>query len=401
MPVFKYRGVSDAGKTVSGQMEAADEAALEHKLRGIGYWLVDAKRMRNRSTLFVKSISRRDMIDFYTLMCFQVKAGVSLIQAIKVAAGETENIRLQLALKSVHRRIESGALLFEAMNEHPEAFTRQVVYMVRAGELSCKLTETFSELRRYQEWLERVIADIRQATIYPIIVMCVVMSLIGFLFAFVIPKFVVLLTEINLPLPLITKIVFGASDVAKATWWIWMIGIVSGYMIVRTGRRHSKRFALHFDWFLLKLPAFGDLNLMISMSRFTHNLAVMYRSGLPIIEALQLCEVVVGNKVVETAVRDVKLNVKAGIGLSIAMGRHKVFPAMVLKMVSLGETTGSLYDALENAAEFYNEIIPRRMKKIFSLLEPVIMLGLVAIVGTVALSIFLPIMNMMTGAGKH
>lgn len=401
MPVFKYRGVSDAGKTVSGQMEAADEGALEHKLRGIGYWLVDAKRMRNRSTLFVKSISRRDMIDFYTLMCFQVKAGVSLIQAIKVAAGETENIRLQLALKSVHRRIESGALLFEAMNEHPEAFTRQVVYMVRAGELSCKLTETFSELRRYQEWLERVIADIRQATIYPIIVMCVVMSLIGFLFAFVIPKFVVLLTEINLPLPLITKIVFGASDVAKATWWIWMIGIVSGYMIVRTGRRHSKRFALHFDWFLLKLPAFGDLNLMISMSRFTHNLAVMYRSGLPIIEALQLCEVVVGNKVVETAVRDVKLNVKAGIGLSIAMGRHKVFPAMVLKMVSLGETTGSLYDALENAAEFYNEIIPRRMKKIFSLLEPVIMLCLVAIVGTVALSIFLPIMNMMTGAGKH
>ena len=148
---------------------------------------------------------------------------------------------------------------------------------------------------------------------------------------------------------------------------------------------------------LIKIPFFGELNRMISMSRFTHNLAVMYNSGLPIIDALQLCEVVVGNRVVEDAVRDVKMKVKAGIGLSIAMGRHKVFPAMVLKMVSLGEGTGSLYAALENAADFYNEVIPRRMKKIFSLMEPIIMLFLVAIVGAVAMSIFLPIMNMMTG----
>jgi type IV pilus assembly protein PilC len=337
------------------------------------------------------------MIDFYTLMSFQTKAGVSLIQAIKVAAGETMNLRLRIALKGVFQRIESGAMLFEALHEYPEAFSRQVVYMVRSGEMSCKLTETFVELRHYQEWLERIVADMRQATIYPLVVVSVITTFIGVLFTVVVPKFAMLLVEMKIPLPVLTRIVFGVSDFAKATWWIWLIGITVIYLGIRLGRKHSKGFARNFDWFLLKLPLFGELNRMISMSRFTHNLAVMYNSGLPIIDALQLCEVVVGNRVVEAAVRDVKIKVKAGIGLSIAMGRHKVFPAMVLKMVSLGEGTGSLYAALENAADFYNEVIPRRMKKIFSLLEPVIMLFLVGLVGTVAMAIFLPIMSMMTG----
>jgi type IV pilus assembly protein PilC len=237
----------------------------------------------------------------------------------------------------------------------------------------------------------------RQATIYPLVVLSVITTFIGLLFTVVVPKFAMLLVEMKIPLPVVTRVVFGVSDFAKATWWMWLISITLVIVGVKLGRKHSKGFAKNFDWFLLKLPLFGELNRMISMSRFTHNLAVMYNSGLPIIDALQLCEVVVGNRVVESAVRDVKVKVKAGIGLSIAMGRHKVFPAMVLKMVSLGEGTGSLYAALENAADFYNEVIPRRMKKIFSLLEPVIMLFLVGLVGTVAMAIFLPIMSMMTG----
>lgn len=400
MAAFQYSAVNAAGKAVTGRMEAADEGALEQKLLAIGFWLVSAKRQKDASTVFVKPISRRDMIDFYTLMSFQTKAGVSLIQAIKVASGETQNIRLKIALKDVFQKIESGAMLFEAMNGHPEAFSRQVVYMIRSGEMSCKLTDTFVELREYQEWLERIVADMRQATIYPLVVVSVITVFIGFLFTVVVPKFAVLLTQMELPLPLITKIVFGASDFAKATWWMWLIGFAVLYIGVRLGRKRSKGFARNYDWMLLKIPLFGELNRMISMSRFTHNLAVMYNSGLPIIDALQLCEVVVGNRVVEDAVRDVKMKVKAGIGLSIAMGRHKVFPAMVLKMVSLGEGTGSLYAALENAADFYNEVIPRRMKKIFSLLEPVIMLFLVGLVATVALSIFLPIITMMTGLKK-
>jgi type II secretory pathway component PulF len=400
MAAFAYSAVNAAGKAVNGRMEAADESALEQKLLAIGFWLVSSKRQKDASTVFVKPISRRDMIDFYTLMSFQTKAGVSLIQAIKVAAGETQNLRLRIALKGVFQRIESGAMLFEALSAYPEAFSRQVVYMVRSGEMSCKLDATFVELRAYQEWLERIVADMRQATIYPLVVLSVISCFIGVLFTVVVPKFATLLMQMKMPLPLITKIVFHASDFAKATWWMWLIGLALLFVGVKLGRKRSKAFATQFDWMLLKIPLFGELNRMISMSRFTHNLAVMYNSGMPIIDALQLCEVVVGNRVVENAVRDVKFKVKAGIGLSVAMGRHKVFPAMVLKMVSLGEGTGSLYAALENAAEFYNEVIPRRMKKIFSLLEPVIMLCLVALVATVAMAIFLPIMSMMHGFKK-
>jgi type II secretory pathway component PulF len=164
---------------------------------------------------------------------------------------------------------------------------------------------------------------------------------------------------------------------------------------VPLGRRLWRGFALALDQLKLRLPIFGELNLMLAVSRFTHNFAIMYRSGLPILQTLELCQRLVGNAVMEQAVARVLEDVKTGRTLSEALRRQEVFPAMVLRMVVMGETTGNLDHALENVSEYYNDIIPRRIKKIFTVLEPALMLFLIGMVGAVALSIYLPILTLM------
>ena len=266
--------------------------------------------------------------------------------------------------------------------------------------MSCNLPATFKELRAFEEWQEKMQADIRQATIYPIIIIVVMSAFILMLFTLVIPQFVTLLDQLKMELPLITKIVFQASDFAKATWWMWVGGFFGSKYGIRYCRKRYEKFALQYDRLMLMIPAFGKLNLMISMSRFTHNLSSLIGAGLTVLDALTHCKELVGNKVVELAIRDVKGQVMGGVDLSEALAKHKVIPEMVIKMVALGEGTGFLEDALENASLYYNEAIPRQTKKIFSLLEPMLMIFIIALIGAVALSVFMPIMEMMTGVRK-
>jgi len=400
MPVFQYLALNTkTGKTVNGAMEVPDEAALEAKLTGMGFSLTKASKVKQKKKL-LNTISRRDMIDFYTLMIFQVKAGVTPVEAVKTAAGECKNDKLKEILTTLVRKIKSGLMFFEALDGFPEAFPPNVVNMVRAGEMSCKLPETFKELKEYEEWREKMNADIKQATTYPMIIVCVVTAFILLLFTFVIPKFMLLLTQLKVELPVITKVVFSASEYAKATWWMWIIGGLITFFGIKFGRKRFEWVALQTDRVALMIPAFGQLNKMISISRLTHNLANMTGAGLTVLDALHHCRELVGNKVVELAVRQVKQDVTAGVELSEAMAKHRVFPPMVIKMIALGETTGFLEDALHNASEFYNQVIPRQTKKIFSLMEPLLMLGLIGVIGGVALAIFMPIMEMMVGVGK-
>ena len=400
MAIFNYIALNAAnGQNVKGAMEVPDESALEVKLTEMGFSLTKAfKQKEKRKT--VAKISRRDMIEYYNLMIYQVNAGVSVIEAIGTAAGECKHHKLKDALKAVERKVKSGMMFFEALDGHPDAFPPNVVNMVRAGEMSCNLPATFKELRAFEEWQEKMQADISQATIYPIIIIVVMSAFILMLFTLVIPKFVTLLDQLKMELPLITKIVFQASDFAKATWWMWVGGFFGSKYGIRYCRKRYEGFALQYDRLMLMIPAFGKLNLMISMSRLTHNLSSLIGAGLTVLDALTHCKELVGNKVVELAIRDVKGQVTGGVDLSEALAKHKVFPEMVIKMVALGEGTGFLEDALENASHYYNEAIPRQTKKIFSLFEPILMIFIIALIGAVALSVFMPIMEMMTGVKK-
>jgi type IV pilus assembly protein PilC len=413
MPLFRYRGVDNTGRSVSGLMTAHDEPNLEEKLRAAGSWLLEAEPEKPQASAESKAAAaprlkwlnwwgkakRRDLIEFCTLMAFQTKAGIPLLQGLEVCSQDCEHPSFRRVLVGLQRHLESGLLFYQALEQYPRTFSSQFLSMVKAGELSSKLPETFEDLRDYMEWLEQIVADIRQASLYPTIVFSVVAGFVLFLFTYIIPKFVILLESTHVALPMITQVIFGVSDFAKKTWWAWAFILL--FLTVGTSilKKASKTFAVWFDGMKLKLPIFGELNMMLSISRFTHNLAILYRAGLPIMQAMKLCQGLVGNAVVEKAVAEVEESIGAGETISEAIRRQTVFPSILLRMVVTGETTGNLDAALDNVSDYYNQIIPRRIKKLFSVLEPAMMLFLIFLVGAVALSIFLPILSLM-GAVK-
>src|SRR6266516_5452299 len=319
MPVFNYRGVDGRGRSITGTMIAESESGLEEKLRATGYWLLHAEADRGIISEKVGGAgkrwmnkwgqaNRRDLIEFCTLMSFETKAGIPLIQALDVAAQDCENPKFKKLIKVLQRDIEGGLLFYQALEKSPDTFAPNFVSMVRAGEMSAKLPETFEDLRAYLEWVDAIIADLRQASLYPAIVLTVVCSFVLFLFSFSIPKFAMLLAQTHAPLPMITQIMFGLSDFAKKSWWAWLGVLLLLTLGVQLGRQMFPPFAFWVDQMKLKMPIFGELNLMLSISRFTHNLAILYRSGIPILEALRLCQRgLIGNAKIEQAVAEVEL----------------------------------------------------------------------------------------------
>ena len=339
--------------------------------------------------------SRREIINFCVLMSFQLKVGITIVNALQVAAEDCEAPAFRRVLEAIREEVEAGASLAEAM-ERQGGFTRQFTSLVRAGEKSGTLPESFMELRRYLEWQEQIIADVRQATIYPTIVLFVVCAFVMILFTFVIPRFVGLLAVAKVQLPLPTVIVFGISGFATATWWIWVTLIFVAPIAVIIAKRSSKEFAIFYDKVKFKLPLFGSLNHMLAISRFAQNLAVLYRAGINIVEAMRLTQHLVGSVWLSTVVEDVATRIQQGETISEAIRKHPIFPGLLLRMVVMGEKTGNLDKALENVSDYYNLVVPRKIKKIFSIAEPALILFLVVVVGFVALAIFMPILGLLS-----
>lgn len=413
MPVYRYQAVDRRGRNLKGLMPALDETNLEQKLKLAGLWLTEADMERpsaasetaqsgNRRWLRTRSGRlRRELIEFCTVMTFQVRVGVPLSRALDVAWQDCKDAGFQSVLKGVQHDLENGLHFYEALSKYPNVFNTHFVSVIRAGEQSSKLPETLDDLRDYLEWVEQVINDVRQATIYPAIVIVVIMCFTVFLFSFIIPKFSALLSSMKVEQPFLTRMVFGAGEFMHNTWWIWLPTVLFVAIGMPVAKRSSARFAYWYDEMKMRLPVFGELNRMLALSRFAHNLAIIYRSGISIVQALQICQHgLIGNVVVEKAVAGVEEDVKNGSTISEAMHRHPVFSAMLLRMINMGESTGNLDKGLENVSDYYNDVIPRKIKKVFAVLEPMLMLFLIGIVGCVALAIYLPIIALMGAIGK-
>ncbi len=408
MPVYQYQAVDQRGRTRSGSLPASDESSLDQKLREAGMWLTEAKVEPKKSTAASTSTSkvrdfklrggrgRRELIEFCTLMTFQVKAGVTIVRALDVAAHDCKSEGFREVLLDIQRQIENGMTLHETLALYPGVFSLHFVSVVRAGETSSHMPEAFEDLRAYFEWVDQMVAQVRQASIYPAIVAFVILCFAIFLFTFIVPKFAELLGSVGVPLPLITKIVFGLGGFFSTYWWFSLLVLLSLGVGIPLAKRYSPAFRLAWDRAKLHYPIFGELNLMLALSRFTHNFSILYRAGLPILQAFRACQSgLIGNKVIEQAVGELEEEVKAGSTITEAMHRQPVFPALLIRMISVGEISGNLDKALDNVSDYYNQVIPRRIKAVFSVAEPLLMVVLIFIVGSVALAIYLPIIALM------
>lgn len=398
MSLFHYRAFNAAGETVSGALEADDLPTLENRLRSAGVWLVEAREgaaLKESSQDVSASIKvpRRELISFFVQISLLLNAGVTLAGALERMAEDCAGTRLGTVLAGLHDQIAIGTPLNQAMAKYPHVFSRQVTAMIEAGEATGKMPEVFESLSGYYEWLDQLTGDIRQALIYPVMVISASSMLVLMLFTFVVPRFVSLLTDLHLKVPLLTQIVMSISNTLVHGWPILLVlavGIPVGFVLAM----RSPAFALSFDRALMRLPIFGELVALFGLSRFSHNLAMLYRSGIPLVRGLEICSCLVGNRAIEQAILEARRGVLEGTPLNRCLAQQDIFPRTLVTMIATGETSGKLDFSLQSVSEYYNKIIPRRIKVIFAIFDPVMMISLIAVVGTVALSVILPILQL-------
>ncbi len=399
MSVFHYKAYNAAGQTVSGALEADNLTTLENRLRLAGVWLLEARegaalgaQVSDNETSPLK-VKRDELISFFVQMALLLKAGVPLAGALQRLAEDNADTRLGTVLSGLREQVSIGTPLNQAMARYPKVFSRQIIAMIDAGEASGRMPEVFESLASYYEWLDRLTGDIRQALIYPVMVISASTLLVLMLFTFVVPRFVSLLTDLHLKVPLLTQIVMAISNFLLHGWPLLLaaaIGLPVAFMLAM----RVPAFAHGFDRSLMRLPVFGELIAMFGLSRFSHNLAMLYRSGIPLVRGLEICGGLVGNRAIERAVREARLGVLEGAPLNRCLADHDLFPRTLITMIATGETSGRLDFALESASDYFNKIIPRRIKIVFAVFDPVMMVSLIAVVGIVALSVILPILQL-------
>ncbi len=398
MSFYRYRACNSAGENVTGTVEAENISALENRLRTAGIWLLEAHES-NIAQVDAESVSsatvrRADLITFFVQMSLLLRAGITLAQALERLAADFSDTKLGPILDHLYEAISVGTPLNRAMEHYPRIFSPQIVSMIQAGEASGKLPEVFDNLSAYYEWLDQLISDIRQALIYPLMVLGAALALITMLFTFVVPKFVSLLTDLKLEVPTLTRIVMAISNTLIHGWPYIITFAILVPIALKIALKRSPSFALSFDENLMKIPIFGSLVAMFGISRFAQNLSMLYKSGIPLLKGLEITRGLVGNLAISTAIDDARDHVAQGTPLSKGLGKHTVFPPTVITMIATGESSGSLDVALQSIADYYNKMIPRRIKIVFSIFDPIMMLSLIGIVGLVALSVILPILQL-------
>ncbi len=294
---YAYRAIDRDGNGVAGTLAAVDEQSLAEKLQTIGYWLVEAKTCKPDEVREVSRVKRADLAELFSNLAVLLDAGLSIVSALRTLEVESEEDGLKRVLTDVRLNVETGTSLGEALARHPKIFDEQIRNTIAAGEYGGNLGESLREIARYLEWLGRLVADVKQASTYPIVVLCVLVAFMMLLFGFVVPKFAAILTELGLELPLVTRIVIGIGGFAQNYGLVTLAGIVLAFVGVRTALHRVPTLAFAFDRLKLRMPVFGRLNRMICLSRLTHQLGLLLKSGVPITDALGLCQHSLGNRV--------------------------------------------------------------------------------------------------------
>jgi type IV pilus assembly protein PilC len=399
MPTYQYTAVNDLGHKLRGQMEAVSEPALEAMLRTRGQWLAEARERSvigpKRSRRGNRPVPRRILIEFFLQTGLQLKTGIALADALGFGLEHQTNPGFRSVQRDLLERVRAGSSFSEALSAHPRTFAPLVISLVRAGESSGRLAETCAEIRRNYEWIDRLMADMRQALLYPAFVLVATILFFFLVFTYLIPRFAAVLTEIKVKMPWLTRVFLDISAFMSAHGMAVGIGLVAIGAGLAFAPRLSPPIARLFDRATLALPVVGPIHHLMCLSRVAQNLATLYRSGIPLLQSLQLCRSLVGNRLIEDAMAEVESSVNAGRPMNEAMKANPLFSRLMVQMVAVGESTGSLGDSLQHVSDYYDELVPRQVKKFLSILEPMMIIALIFMVGTVALAVFLPIATML------
>jgi type IV pilus assembly protein PilC len=405
MLTFAYQARDTAGKMISGVQEGIDEENAINTLMGRGLMVLSIQQKAGSKITRAKiKVSGTDLVIFTRQLATMVDAGLPLVgglTALFEQADPKKQAGLRRVIGEVSASVQDGSTFNESIAKHPQIFNRLYISMVRAGESGGMLSEVLDRLAGFLEATERLRKKVKSAMTYPVIVISIALAITTFLIVKVVPVFGSIFADFGAKLPAPTQFLIDLSDFMRSYWYM-IIGVIVGVFYAIRAWVASKSGAETWDRWKLKLPVFGPLTHKVCMTRFARTFAQLLRSGVPILEVLQIVGDTSGNSVVTNALRGVSNDVEKGDQLTIALGRQTIFPPMMLRMVSAGEATGKIDTMLEKMADFWDEEIEATLSALTSLLEPLLIVVLGLIVGGIVIAMFLPIfkLNDVVSANK-
>ncbi len=403
MPEFAYEALTAAGAVTRGAMPAEDEAELEERLRSQGSYLIRAQVSESASVGRRRTdgaVDRRELLGFTEYLAASVQAGIPILATLDDVGVRMKTRRMTWIVEEIRTSMaEEGKSLSDSLAEHPKAFTRLYVSTVSAGEATGHLDYALNQLVEYLDWQQEIRSQLRQATVYPAIVLLAMVVLVAILVGFVFPRLFPVLSTFDVELPWPTRVIMAVATFVSAYWLLMLGGLVaSGVLLLLLRRTTGGRMAL--DAITLRIPVFGPLIQQINMARFVTYLALFYRTGVELLHGLRMVEEMMENRVVAAAVRDAREAVSQGETLSSAFSANRLFPMVVTRSIALGERTGSLDEALGRAKGYYDREVPASVNRMLTALQPLLVVLMGGVIVIIALSIFLPILTIYQSLGR-
>lgn len=397
MALFEYQVKTAAGRPIKGKLTATDKPAAMDELRKRGltvFSLVERKTSILQTDIYIGNpVKTIHFIIYCRQFATLMRAGVSIVDATRILAEQTDSKPLRKALVDVGSSLLRGIPFSQAVQDHKRIFPPLFVSMIRAGEESGNMEGTLERLAVFFEKQHTTTEKIKSALTYPITVGVMAVGAVIYLLWAIVPQFVTMFESMNAELPAITKMVLALSKSIQGQWYFWILGVlllVVAYQIIK----RTEKGAYALDYAKLKLPVFGKLNQKGSIAQFTRTFSSLYASSVPILQSLAIVEEVAGNKVIGKYIRSASDSLRQGNPLSEPLKKAWVFPPLVTQMIAIGEETGALDTMLSKVADFYEMDVENTVDRLKSLLEPILIAFLAGVVGLIVAAIMLPMFSL-------
>ncbi len=406
MATFVWEGKDSKGKKVTGEVEAKDQQAVFNHLKARKI-VANAQKIREKGKGlemeikipgFGPKVRGKDVVIFTRQFATMIDSGLPIVQGLDILGRQHENKAFKAVLMGVKETVETGGTLADGMAKFPKAFDQLYVNMVAAGETGGILDTILDRLAIHMEKTMKLNREVKTAMIYPSVVVAAAAIVTAVLLIFVIPTFAELFSDFGAALPLPTQLVIKMSNFLLANWFLVFgsIGAVMGFFL-RFMKTERGKEVLHPIF--VKLPIFGDLIRKVSVARFTRTLGTMISSGVPILEALNICARTAGNKIVERDIMHARTSISEGKSIIEPLSQSSMFPPMVVQMIAVGEETGALDAMLNKIADFYEDEVDNAVTALKQLIEPIMILVLGVTIGGLVIAMYLPIFKMGSVVG--
>lgn len=399
MPDYKFKTIDANGKIRSDNMVASNPMELEKRLSSMGFDLLNFREQHqaSKSTFQRKNISRRELINFTFHVEQLVKSGVPLIESLKDIRDSMDYSHFTDVLQTIIDDIEGGKTLSLALSAHPAIFDKVYVTLVRVGEETGQLAEVLQDLADTIRWQDELVSQTKKIMIYPLIVTIIVLMVVSFLMIYLMPQLLPFIKNLGSEIPLHTKILIEISNIFVEYWYLIFSLPFVLFFGIKIAAKKSHKVSYYLDGVKLKIWIFGPLMTKIKLARFANYFAMMYSSGITVLDALAISEDMVDNLVLEDSIKQARSNISDGVIISKSFATVGVFPSMIVRMLKVGEDTGAMDKALLNVSYFYNREVKESIEKIEPAILPILTIALGGIMMWIMMAVLGPVYDAVSG----